>query len=190
MQSYLKYKRYNDKKATATPLKFNDYCYILHTKANNQSRNVAFNDCIRTGPYTVAKVPSNNNYVVPRTGTRYTQTIHKSRLRLYAPNQRVPDVTVTGEDYLPDPKVKITYDDWYAQAWETEFGKVVFGKPTENETERTVTEIMEPTESNATELENEVVKTTTVENTEEDKKASDNFTSFNLEVRNILHFKF
>ena len=58
-------------------------------------------------------------------GTKNTQTLHRIRLRLYAPNQRVPDVTVRGEDYLPDPGVKTTPIDWYAQAWETEFGEYV-----------------------------------------------------------------
>ena len=97
MQSYLKYKQYYDKEATATPLKVNDYCYVLNPKADNQSMKCAFEDCIWTGPYIVVKVLSNNNYVVRRTGTRYTQTLHRIRLRLYAPNQRVPDVTVRRE---------------------------------------------------------------------------------------------
>ena len=34
----------------------------------------------------------------------YTQTLHRIRLRLFAPNERVPDVTVRREDYLPDPQ--------------------------------------------------------------------------------------
>ena len=127
MQSYLKYKRYYDKKATARPLKVNDYCYVLNPKADNQSIKFAFKDCIWTGSYIVVKVLSNNKYVVRRCGTRYTQTLHRVRLRLYAPNQRVPDVTVKMEDQLPDPEVKTTHDDWYAQAWETEFGKVLIG---------------------------------------------------------------
>ena len=53
-----------------------------------------------TGPHVVVKVVSSNNFVVRRTGTRYTQTLNKIRLKLYAPNQRVPDVTVRREDYL------------------------------------------------------------------------------------------
>ena len=135
MQSYLKYKQYYDKKATATPLKVNDYCYVLNPKADNQSMKFAFKDCIWTGPYIVVKVLSNNNYVVRRTGTRYTQTLHRIRLRLYAPNQRVPDVTVRREDYLPDPEVETTHNDWYAQAWETEFREGLFRNTTENAAE-------------------------------------------------------
>ena len=142
MQSFLKNKRYYDKKATATPLKINDYCYVLNPKADNQSLQFAFKDCIWTGPFIVVKVLSNNNYVVRRTGTRYTQTLHRIRLRLYAPNQRVPDVTGKVEDQLPDPEVKTTHDDWFAQAWETEFGEVLFGTPTEDDNEEaTITEV-------------------------------------------------
>ena len=37
MLSYLKYKKYYDRKASAAPLKINDYCYILNPKADNQS---------------------------------------------------------------------------------------------------------------------------------------------------------
>ena len=211
MQSYLKYKQYYDKKATATPLKNNDYCYVLNPKADNQSMKFAFKDCIWTGPYIVVKVLSNNNYVVRRTGTRYTQTLHRIRLRLYAPNQRVPDVTVRREDYLPEPEVKTTHNDWYAQAWETKFGEVLFGNTTENAAEEaTVAEITDTTgnadsttenevvktttneattkndvvktTTGETTMENEVVQTTTNENTEGDRTPSDNVTPFDLNV--------
>ena len=35
MLSYLKYKKYYDRKASETPLKIHDYCYILNPKADN-----------------------------------------------------------------------------------------------------------------------------------------------------------
>ena len=41
---------------------------------------------VKTGPYIVGKLLSNNNYVVRRTGKIYTQTLHRIRLMLYAPN--------------------------------------------------------------------------------------------------------
>ena len=197
MQSYIKYKQYYDKKVTATTLKVNGYCYVLNPKADNQSMKIAFSDCIWTGPYIVVKVLSNNNYVVRRTGTRYTQTLHRIRLRLYAPNQRVPDVTVRREDYLPDPEVKTTHNDWYAQAWETQFGEVLFGNTTGNATEETtVIEITDTEENDETTTENKVVKTatsetttendvvqtTTKENSNGDKTSSDNVASLNLDV--------
>ena len=180
MQSYLKYKRYYDKKATATPLKTNDYCYFLKPKADNQSMKFVFKDCIWMGPYIVVKVLSSNNYVVKRTGTRYRQTLHRIRLRLYAPNQRVPDVTVKMEDQLPDPEVKTTHDDWYAQAWETEFGKVLFGTSTENDNEEaTITEVQ--TEDGTT-TDHETAITTPDGNITTDKTSSGDNTSFNLDA--------
>ena len=78
------------------------------------------------------------------------------------PNQRIPDVTVRKEDYLPDPKVKTTHNDWYAQAWETEFGKVLFGNNAENTAEETaITEVTDQVEEDVNTTENDVVKTTT-----------------------------
>ena len=179
MQLYLKFKRYYDKKATAMPLKTNDYCYVLNPKADNQSMKFVFKDCIWMRPYLVVKVLSNNNYVVRRTGTRYTQILHRLRQKLYAPNQRVPDVTVKVEDQLPDPEVKTTHDDWYAQAWETEFGEVLFGTSTENDNEEaTITEVQ--TEDGTT-TDHETVITTADENITMDKTSSGDNTSFNLD---------
>ena len=94
MISYIKYKRYYDRKANATPLNVNDYCYVLNPKADNQSMKFPFNECIWTGPFIVVKALSNNNYTIRRLGTRYTQTLHRIRLRIYKAAQRLPDVTV------------------------------------------------------------------------------------------------
>ena len=120
MLSYLKYKKYYDRKASAAPLKINDYCYILNPKADNQSTKFAFQDCIWTGPYIVIKVLSNNNYTIRKLGTRYSQTLHRIRIRPYVPEQRLPDVTVRADNYLPDPDVKISHNEWYAVSWETD----------------------------------------------------------------------
>ena len=152
----------------------------------------AFKDCIWIGPYIVVKVLSNNNYVVRRTGTRYTQTIHRIRLRLH---QRVTDVTVRKEDYRPDPEVRTTHNDWYAQAWETEFGEVLIGNTADNTAKETaIKEVTDQVGESVQTTENEVVKTTTIEtttendvvqtneNTEGYKISSDNVTSFNLDV--------
>ena len=38
MQSYIKYKRYYDKKAKASPLEEKDYCFILQPKADHQGQ--------------------------------------------------------------------------------------------------------------------------------------------------------
>ena len=100
MHFHLKYKRYFDKKARATPLKINHLWY--NPKADNQSMKFAFKGCTWISPHIVVhKVLSNSNYVVRRTSNRYTQTFHRVLLRLYAPNQRVPDITIRSESFLP-----------------------------------------------------------------------------------------
>ena len=112
-----------DRKASAAPLKVNDYWYILNPEADNQSTKFAFQDCIRTGLYTVIKILSNNNYTIRKLGTRYTQTLHKIRIRPYVPDQRLPDITVRANEYRPDPDVKVSHNEWYAVSWEMDFGK-------------------------------------------------------------------
>ena len=72
MLSYLKYKKFYDRKASAVPLKLNDYCYNLNPEADNHSTKSAYQDCIWTGPYVVIKVLSNNDYTIQKIGTRYT----------------------------------------------------------------------------------------------------------------------
>ena len=99
------------------------------------------------------------------------------------PIHRVPDVTVRREDYLPDPEVGTTHNDWYAQAWETEIGEVLIGKSTGNSPEEaTITELTGKIDDDAVTTENEVVKTTTVENAVKDKTSTVNNTSCNLDV--------
>ena len=84
------------------------------------------------------------------------------------------------EDQLPDPEVKTTHDDWYAQAWETEFGEVLFGNSSERENEEaTITEL--PADDGAT-TEQDTVITTTNENLTAEHPPSGNETSLNLDV--------
>ena len=63
------------------------------------------------------------------------------------------------------------------------FGEILFGEPTENLTEdATNTEITEPTENDATTTENEVGKSTTIEDPERDKISHGDITTFNIDV--------
>ena len=118
MLSYLKYKKHYDSKASAAPLKINNYCYKLYPKADNQLTKFAFQDCIWTEPYIIVKVLSNNNYTIRKTGTRYTQTLHRIRRRPFVPEKRIPGVTVQSNQYLPGPDVKMSRNEQYATSWE------------------------------------------------------------------------
>ena len=44
MQSYIKYKRYYEKKAKASPLNEKDYCFIMQPKADHQGSKIPFCD--------------------------------------------------------------------------------------------------------------------------------------------------
>ena len=67
-----------------------------------------------------------NNYTIQIIGTRYTQTLHRIRIRPYVPEQRIPDtVTVRSNEYLSDPDVKLSHNEWYAVFWEMDFGKQI-----------------------------------------------------------------
>ena len=114
MLSYLKYKKYYDRKASAAPLKLNDYCYIFNPKADNQSTKFAFQGSIWMGPYVVIKVLSNTNYTIRKIGTRYTETLNRIRIRPDVPGQRLPDVTVRSNEYHPDTDDKVSHNEWYA----------------------------------------------------------------------------
>ena len=59
MQSYLKYKAYYDRKASASPIAVDDHCFVLNPKADTQSTKIPFREFTRVGPYKVAKVLPN-----------------------------------------------------------------------------------------------------------------------------------
>ena len=146
MQSYIKYKAYYDKRASAAPLKVEDQCLVLHPKADTQSTKIPFTEFLWTGPYTVEKVLPNNNYVVRKLGTNKTQTLHRIRLRLYPEKNRLLDIQVAPEQFVPDTDVTITHDDLYAQAWETDFGDPIFYDD-ESSTKNSPEEVVIPTDN-------------------------------------------
>ena len=142
MQSFVKYKAYYDKRATACQLSTNDYVFVLHPKAASQSTKLPFSEFMWTGPFIIVKRLPNNNYVVRRLMTNKTQTLHRIRLRLYPTDQQLPDINTQQENFQPDKEVQITNDDLYAMAWETDFGTPHFyNEPKINlQTEETIIE--------------------------------------------------
>ena len=85
MQSYLKYKAYYDRKANASPLAVDDHCFVLNPKADTQATKIPFREFRWVGPYKVAKVLPNSNYIIRRVGTNFTQILHRIRLKKYEP---------------------------------------------------------------------------------------------------------
>ena len=118
MQAYVRHKRYYDRKASAHPLVVNDYCYALHPKAHSQATKLPFREYLWTGPYIVVKTLPNNNYLIRKLQTNFTQILHRIRLRPFASSRKLPDITVPPKDYQQDTEVTIQHDDLFAMAWE------------------------------------------------------------------------
>ena len=121
MQSYLKYKEYYDRKAKASPLMQNDYCFILQPIADHQGSKIPFREFRWTGPYVIDQVLPNENYIVRKLNSNKTQILHRIRLRKYEPNVLLRDERPEG-NLLPDEEIIIPQDDLYVITWETNFG--------------------------------------------------------------------
>ena len=110
MQSYIKYKRYYDKKAKASPLKEKDYCFILQPKADHQGSKIPFRDFRWIGPYIVEKVLPNNNYIVRKLNTNKTQILHRIRLRKHNP-EKPPEDNYSEAQWQTDDNIVVPQDD-------------------------------------------------------------------------------
>ena len=128
MQSYIKYKKYYDKKAKASPFKKKDYCFILQPKADHQRSKIPFRDFRWIGPYLVEKVLPNNIYIVRKLNTNETQILHRIRLRKYNP-EKLPEDNYQEAQWQIADNIVVPQDDLYTIAWEAEFGGHLFDFP-------------------------------------------------------------
>ena len=101
MQSYLKYKRYYDKKATAS---------ILKISPKFESRNSINDVCLQRLPLDQTLLRRQSSVQQQLRGKKNRQRYTK----IFAPNQRLPEVTVKPEVQISDLEVKTTHDDGYA----------------------------------------------------------------------------
>ena len=128
MQSYIKYKKYYDRKAKASPVKEKDYCFILQPKADHQGSKIPFRDFRWCGPYSVEKVLPNNNYIVRKLNTNKTQILHRIRLRKNNP-EKPPEDSYQEARWQIDDNIVVPQDDLDTIAWEAEFGGHLFDIP-------------------------------------------------------------
>ena len=125
MQSYIKHKRYYDKKAIVSPIKEKDYCFILQSKADHQRSKIPFPDFRWIGPYLVEKALPNNNYIVRKLNTNKTQILHRIHLRNYNPEKSAED-NYQEAKWQIDDNIVVPEDNLYTIAWEAEFGGHLF----------------------------------------------------------------
>ena len=128
MPSYIKYRRYYDKKTKASPLKEKDYCFILQPKADHQGSKIPFRDFRWIGPHLVEKVLPNNNYVVRKLITNKTQILNRIRLRKYNP-KKPPEDNYQEARWQIDDNIVVPQNDLFKISWEAEFGGHLFDIP-------------------------------------------------------------
>ena len=92
IRAFHKYKAYYDRKAKASPLKVNDFVFLLNPKISEQSEKIPFNSFKWEGPYKVVKVLTQSNYTVRKVGTFRTQCVHRMRLRPFVPHDPIEDL--------------------------------------------------------------------------------------------------
>ena len=110
MQSYIKYNKYYDKKAKASPLKEKDYCFILQPKSDQQGSKIPFRDFRWIGPFSEEKVLPNINYIVRKINTNKTQILHRICLRKYNPEKPPEDNCQETQWQVDDSIVVPQYD--------------------------------------------------------------------------------
>ena len=129
---YIKYKACYDKKANASKLKQADYVYVLQPKADHQESKLPFTEFRWFGPYIIAKLLPNNNYLVPKVRTNKTQVLRRMQMRQFTPRQPPADIRITPQEWKPDPEVRLKHDDLYARAWECEYEQLIFDAESKN----------------------------------------------------------
>ena len=105
LDAYHKYRTYYDKKAAAKPLANQQYCLLLNPSLLTQSDFAAKSATIWLSLYKVEKVLTKSNYLIREVGTPYTQCVHRIRLRPITPNYDIDDISVTTDDFRPDPSL-------------------------------------------------------------------------------------
>ena len=103
IRAFHKYKAYYDRKTQASPLKVNDFVFLLNPKVSTQSEKIPFNSFKWEGPYKVVKVLTQSNYIVRRVGTFRTQCVHRMRLRPFVPHEPIEVIHDDAARHYSDP---------------------------------------------------------------------------------------
>ena len=103
IRAFHKYKAYYDRKAQASPLKVNDFVFLLNPKISTQSEKIPFNSFKWEGPYKVVKILTQSNYIVRKVGTFRTQCVHRMRLRPFVPHDPIKDIHDDAARHHCDP---------------------------------------------------------------------------------------
>ena len=110
MDTYVRHKKYYDRKAQAHPLKIHSYCLLLNPKLDTQKQQMNKMQDKWLALYRVEKKLTNENYLVREVGTHHTQLVHRIRLRSYSPRFIIKDLDHIDKDkFIPDPRFPDEY---------------------------------------------------------------------------------
>jgi hypothetical protein len=110
--TYNKYRTYYDQKADAKPLAVNDYCLLLNPRVILQAPRTSKMETTWLPTYKVEKKLTNHNYIVRKVGTRYTQCVHRVRLRPFQPKYAVADLPPNEQKpFVADPTTKSRFGE-------------------------------------------------------------------------------
>ena len=103
IRAFHKYKAHYDRKAQASPLKVNDFDFLLDPKISTQSEKIPFHTFKWEGPCKVVKVLTQSNYIVKKVGTFRSQCVHRMRLRPLVPHEPIEDIHDDAARHYSDP---------------------------------------------------------------------------------------
>ena len=82
---------------------------ILNPALTSTSATIGKNRVKWIPTYRVERVLTNNNYIVRKVNTNYTQCVHRIRHKPFTPSEEVEDLdTVERTNFVPDPRVTDT----------------------------------------------------------------------------------
>ena len=103
VRAFHKYKAYYDRKAQASPLKVNNFVFLLNPKIDKQSEKIPFNSFKWERPSKIFKVLTQSIYIVRKVGTFRTQCVHRMRLRPFVPHDPIEDIHDDASRNCSDP---------------------------------------------------------------------------------------
>ena len=106
LSRYYKYKESFDKKSSAQPLMIHSYCLLLNPLFDNQQQHMNKMKCKWIPTFRVEQRFNNENYLVRRVNTNYTQLVHRIRLRPFTPQFEIVDLPqISASNFCVDPEV-------------------------------------------------------------------------------------
>ena len=107
LDRYVKNKEFYNKRAHAKPLKIASYCLLLNPLYDSQKQMLHKMQPKWLPNYRVEIRLANENYIIRKVGTNYTQQVHRLRLRPYVPQYPIKDIdAINKNNFKSDPTMQ------------------------------------------------------------------------------------